>query len=345
MLINVKKYIKKFLNKSLAPFSNNTKILAEDYVYHILDASRSNAYVENIGDKADSLHRRIEQTYEENIRDAYIDIIFSLRKYMKLNNVILAIDVTDWDFYGKTSNLYLHNWTGKDGIVAKFKYIVLSMVNKEKQHKVPLVALPLHIGYSKAEAIDFLLGIARKLFRKIKIVLFDRGFYSGEVLDLLEKLKLPYILFVPQNKAMKKYLIEVDNFGNKTIKHTIKYYAGNTGYKVIFDLILIKDYYDRNNKLWDWCFATNLALENARLYVFYYMRRWQIETNFRVQKEAKIRSRSVNHLVRYFYFMIRMLLHTIWLLFIRQKYAFQKFLIVFSNTIFLAKFGIDYIGV
>lgn len=326
--MKIKKYIREFLYKSFQPFSRNSKIQILDYSGLLLKIAGRNTYVETLSNKADSLHRRIEISYEEEIRDTFLKIISKLVKYTRLTNVKLAIDITDEDFYGKTNNIWIHGWTGEKGVVGKFKYIVLSRVDK---YKIPILALPFHVGMNKTDAIDFLLKIARKLFRSISVVLFDRGFYSGEIFALLENTKINYLMFVPENKAVKRYWKE----GLDVIKHEVKYNLDKTWNKVKIKLVLVE--YQENK----WTFATNLKLRNALDYIFLYKKRWQIETNFRVMDEAMIKSRSVNYLVRYFYFMFALLLHVLWCLF--GNVQFKRFIYDLENLFGFEILGIRYV--
>ena len=57
-------------------------------------------------------------------------------------------------------------------------------------------------------------------------------------------------------------------------------------------------------------FATSLAASMGLLRI--YPVRWNIETIFRVMDEAKIKSKSNEHIIRYFYFMVQLLLHLAW---------------------------------
>ena len=68
-------------------------------------------------------------------------------------------------------------------------------------------------------------------------------------------------------------------------------------------------------------------MQDARKYVELYMARWSIETMFRVHDEARIKSKSINPLIRLFYFMVSMLLLFIWNLSFKDKYTFKKFVI------------------
>ena len=48
---------------------------------------------------------------------------------------------------------------------------------------------------------------------------------------------------------------------------------------------------------------------------------------FRVHDKARIKSKSVNPLIRLFYFIISLLLLFIWSLSFKEKYTFKKFVI------------------
>ena len=73
-LKQAKKYIIKFLNKSFAPFYKNSKVLIKQYQMLLNKAASHNTYIETISNKADSLHRRINKIYEEDIINAFLHI-------------------------------------------------------------------------------------------------------------------------------------------------------------------------------------------------------------------------------------------------------------------------------
>ncbi|MFH1848629.1 MAG: hypothetical protein ABH879_00415, partial [archaeon] len=60
----------------------------------------------------------------------------------------------------------------------------------------------------------------------------------------------------------------------------------------------------------DWCFATNQKPELGLVWT--YRKRWNHETGFRIQDEAKIKTKSSNPLIRFFYHLLSMLLILIW---------------------------------
>ena len=106
------------------------------------------------------------------------------------------------------------------------------------------------------------------------------------------------------------------------VKNEIKYKKDKSSHKAETGIALAKDV-----EGYDWVFATNVFLRDARKYVGLYRKRWNIETMFRVHDEARIKSKSVNPLIRLFYFMVSMLLLFIWNLSFKEKYTFKKFVI------------------
>ena len=321
------KHIVEFLNKAI-DFGKAKLLKAKDYVKHIFSASSHNTYVETISDKADSLHMKIKNSYEEDIIDAYKSSISKLVKYKRFGAVTLAVDITKEQFYGNTRNFHIFHCGGDMESEAEFHYIVVSIVNAEKN--IPLMALPVTLGCDRAELIEELLSFAKKLFR-IKLVLFDRGLAGADIIHILQKLDLDYLIFAKQYSSYRNMLESVEDIA--VVKHEFRYDKDKSGWKVSTNRVLIKD------EEYDWCFYTSLCPEDVKHCIWTYKRRWQIETNFRVEDEAKIKSKSVNYLVRYFYFMLTLLLHTIWLVFPYRQ--FKRFLVDHYEYIFLKEIKSD----
>ena len=194
-----------------------------------------------------------------------------------------------------------------------------------------MLAIPFHVGQNKTDAIASLLKLAKRLFRHIKLILFDRGFYSGELLFYLEKQDISYLMFVPAKAPMKRYIMEGLDF----VFHEVRYNPGNTKEKVKVKHVFMED------KKLIWIFATNLPLNLASRFIFLYKKRWQIETNFRVQDEARIKSKSCNYLTRYFYFCISLLLQFLWRVFGNRQ--FKRFVIELHEYFFLRSIGVYYL--
>src|SRR3989344_4574265 len=89
--------LKHFINNSLGLDYKTNKITGFELLNSIMEASVHNTYVETIGDKADTLYRRIKESPISMTTHAYLNYIKRLSAKLKLNEkeVILAFDYTD----------------------------------------------------------------------------------------------------------------------------------------------------------------------------------------------------------------------------------------------------------
>ena len=292
--------------------------VSEEYSGLILDASSRNTYIETISNKADSLHYNIAKGYVEYSDKEFYNSIQVKIKKMHLGAVDIIVDITSENFYGKSTGLYLHNWTGEDGVKARYHFLVAGILFRNKI--IPFYVAILPIGSFKSDYLGRICTLCHEMSLKVKLIELDRGFYAGEVIDELELKDMNYLIFAKKSSLFKCMLEGTDK--SVIVKHEIKYKKNKSSHKAETGIALVK-----NVDGYDWVFATNVFLLDARKYVELYRARWNIETMFRVHDEARIKSKSVNPLIRLFYFMISMLLLFIWNLGFKEKYTFKKFII------------------
>ncbi|NJD77564.1 MAG: transposase [Candidatus Methanoperedens sp.] len=60
----------------------------------------------------------------------------------------------------------------------------------------------------------------------IKYVLLDRGFFSIEIIKVLESLKLKYIMPVPKNDRIKEIIKDNSNKKRYFLKYSMKRFSG-----------------------------------------------------------------------------------------------------------------------
>lgn len=313
-------FIQKWIKSILKAVSNGFRVATSKITAALIEAGRTISYVETVSNKADTLHRHLREISEIDLKRAFE---FNTRKAlgrMGLGKVTLAIDTTQELYYGKNGKLNVRQIERGKGTDEAFTYVVLSVVEPKP---LPLMALPYRQGEDLTALVKELLEYARKLPFIIELVLFDRGFYIWDLISYLSSEKIKYLIFVPQNMAMKKYiaqtkLIATFDHVRSYNKHR-SYFIGRTNIVVIKDLLPSKRRYY-------WCFATNLK---QSIYLIYkYKQRWQIETDFRMQDEARIKTKSNYAIVRYFYFMTSLILLANWEV-DRLKYpkrCFKKYL-------------------
>lgn len=300
--------INKFINSCINKFKN-LKVKVFEILSGIVEAGRTNSYVETISNKADTLHRHIKDNSERDLKRAFE---FNTRKAigrMGLGRVVLAFDVTEEFYFGENGGLNVRQIKHQNGADEAFSYLVLNII---KPKPLPLMAIPYKQGDDITDLIRELIKYARSLRIIIECVLFDRGFYIGDLISYLSSINMKYLIFVQENKAMKRYIKQTNCL--RSFNHLVGFNKYKSTWKAETKIVIIKDYYFRKKeKRWKkfyWCFATNL--QSSFNLVRIYKQRWQIETDFRVQDEARIKSKSNIPIVRYFYFLMSLILMGSW---------------------------------
>src|SRR3990172_2475336 len=300
----------------------------------LTESAAYNSYLESISNKTDTLYLRCRESLTSMITHAYLENIKRLSLKFKLNekSVILAFDYTDEDFYGDVQGLDIHGWTGEDAVTGKFKFLTCSIISDDIPEKIPLISVPIKIGHYKSHTILYCLSLIKEYIGEITLILFDRGFYNNDLMFELTKLKYPYLIFVPKRKEYKQLFEELEE--KKTIfvhDYTFKKDMSTQEGKTY--LSFLKQIYDKkSDKNYDWIFATNVEKIVLEDMLIQYKKRWRIETQFRGQDEARIKCKSKEMKVRYFFFLFEQMLQTTWICFYKDEVPFKKFLIELSNA-------------
>ena len=320
-----------FLQKSFGSLKKNLKIPLEKMAHFLTKCAKSHSYVETLGDHADSLHSWIKQSYEEDFKRSFELVVRESLKHLRGSIGRLAIDFTSDPFYGKTTSPFLFGVDRKDKKKWKyeFKYLTVCLITRNKE--IPLMAIPIYIGLGVAKPTIELLEYCKSLFKFIRFVVFDRGFYCAELIDYLEANKFRYLMLVPEKDGtIKEYINQTTELGR--FDHQMKYSKKKSTWLPKTTIVICKRIDE-----WSWVFATNIHFKTRSEYIWYYKRRWQIETNNRVEDEAKIKSKSNRYIIRYFYFLISLLLHVLWRTHIKiNNYVpFKKYIDIVEQKLFM----------
>jgi len=296
----------------------------------LLNAVAHNTYVETVSNKADILYLRIKESLSEMTTYSYLNYIKRISKKLELNKkkVMLAFDYTDENFYGDVQGFDIHGWTKKDSVTGKFKFITCSIISDDIPEKIPLISLPIRMGHYKSDVILRCLSLIKDYIGEIELILFDRGFYDKDLMYELDKWNYNYLIFVPKHQDKQSILYPMEVGDEIAIYNEFKVNKNFSKYPGENILIFLKQIYDpKSEKNYDWVFATNVEevlLENL---VTTYKKRWRIETQFRVQDEAKIKCKSKEMKIRYFLFLFEQMLQTIWICFYKDEMPFKKFIV------------------
>ena len=297
----MKRRVKKFF---LSLFSEKK---ASKYVAPIIDAASNNGYVESYSNKADSLHLDIKKIYEEDLQDNFLKTMKKLSPKFRGNKSSLAIDFQEEGFYGKTNSFYIVGTSYKEKSYPKaFRFITISRLTGKKEERVPLFALPWHIGQDIVESVEILISTVRPWLNKIEVVQFDRGFHNKQLIKFLEDNKIPYLIHAIKHKGYLCDLVDsTEDFCKEEHKFEIR--MDKTKFFTKTKIYVCKNIENKN-----WIFFSSLNFKDKWSVRNKYRNRWQIETNYSVHNSARIMSRSIDYMVRYFYYIVDTLLQVLW---------------------------------
>ena len=194
---------------ALERFTNDALGLRHDPGYlngfhfnrELLKAAVASTYLETVSDRADSIHLAIKR-YPVNdtvkgIRDSLFSRISALsRKSLSENDdpIMIAFDYTHEDFYGDRDSLWIHGWTGEHGVTGRFSYLTASMVNNDL--RLPIVLVPSPMGNDMPSEISAVLDFLISMLGHMDLLLFDRGFYSKDLIMSLNQRKMNLYCFL-----------------------------------------------------------------------------------------------------------------------------------------------------
>ncbi|PIU65816.1 MAG: hypothetical protein COS84_06435 [Armatimonadetes bacterium CG07_land_8_20_14_0_80_40_9] len=326
--------LKHFINNALGLSYETYKITGFELVVPLMEASSHNTYVETVSNKADVLYLRCKESLKSMMAYSYLNYIKRVSAKFKLHKkpVILAFDYTDEDFYGDVQGPDIIGWTKKDAVTGKFKFITCSIISDEIPQKIPLITLPIRIGHYKSSVVKECLFSIQNYIGKIELILFDRGFYDKDLMYELTKLGYSYLIFVPKHQDKQSILYPMEVGEEVAIYNEYEVNKNKSKYAGENILVFLKQIYDsRSEKNYDWVFATNVEKVLLENLITTYKKRWRMETQFRVQDDAKIKCKSKDMKIRYFLFLFEQMLQVIWMCFYKEETSFKEFIIAMAK--------------
>ena len=288
----------------------------------LFDASSYNTYVETVSKNADTIHLGLDDWDISSLQKEYARLCEHEMRKLHLGVCDIIIDITDEDFYGKTQDFWIIPWTGESGVQGHFKFLVCSV--KFRDRKFPIAVRMIRLGSDISKEIGTVLTSCKSAGLYIREVLMDRGFYATDIIKELQDQNMNYIIFARKSNTFNSMLASTEE--SIIIEHEMETRKNKSILRVQTNIALAK-----NILKYDWVFATNLTITGAEI-VYKYRLRWNIETDFRVQDEARIKTKSIKPNVRLFYFMISLLLFFVWSTTQKHEMSFKKFIILLSKT-------------
>ncbi|UJG42406.1 MAG: transposase [Candidatus Heimdallarchaeum endolithica] len=212
-----------------------------------------------------------------------------LKRKKKIKSpLILAVDTMDIRYYGKRRDEYIHQYKNE----WFYRYITVSTV-KSSYGALPLGAFPVSTFDSKEGLLESLFNKFSLKNKSIKVLYADRGFYSVEVVKLLQAYTIPFVIGARKNKKIRSYLETFPKTGKITsVPYTMKSGQGET------TEVMLHAYWLPKRKDWFVCISWHISSEQQ---IYDYCHRWGIETSYRLLKSISVSTTTNNATVRFLY--------------------------------------------
>ena len=227
--------------------------------------------------------------------------------------VVCALDYTKVPYYGAFNPKVVRSKHEK-GTNLFYEYASLTIV--EDGRRVVVYTRPVTLLDVKRDVVKELITEAEKRGIRIKLLLLDRAFYTVDCINLLDELRIRFIMPCVCNQRVDDAVSSLGKEG--TLPFEIR---DNSKHSARFTMVVYKR--KRDGKLIP--FATNIRRPSVKMVPRGYRRRWGIETSFRKIKEVFGRTTSRSNSIRLIYFLTAQIIHNVWqIINIQQKEPEQR---------------------
>ncbi len=289
------------------------------------------------------LTRRFNRVLTEQVKEAKRRGLIPKTKTGR--GVVVALDTSDVPYYGRKKNKWILGCKRKAGTNWAYRMATAEIV--EKGRRLCLGAQPVNQLVKTKKIVSKLVRMAKKHV-KIRLLLLDREFFSIEVIQVLNRHRIPWLMPAVMNKEIRRKTQAIyQEKRTAVVGHILGDERRRSSRKhVKINLIILpppeepeKHSVDKSGKSsgdpGPLVFATNLDVgegmeqwprpllplapeEVEALWVQRlaetYRKRWGIETGYRVKKEFRAKTSSVSPGVRFVFLFLSVILYNTWVL-------------------------------
>jgi hypothetical protein len=226
----------------------------------------------------------------------------------------IAVDWTPEMYYGDKNNPFVNGTKPQAGSCYAYEFFTVSIVTKSCRFL--LFAYPLYGRENLLYYINRAKIFLHELGIRIHNLYLDRGFRSVDSIAFLQDEKTRFIMPAPHDCKFER-LVEP---GQKFPAVFWGWPMQNADKETVqVDLVVTEEFVEDGNgqRVRRLCgFFTNIPkeewMDEPEKIAEWYGMRWGIETAHRCEDEFRIKSTSVNGIVRYLYFVVGMLVYNLW---------------------------------
>lgn len=243
--------------------------------------------------------------------------ILQIKKILRDRNLlherlIIAIDKTEELYWGEIDNPFVTGGKREASTNYAFRYLTAAIVIKGQRFFVHLRSLTKEDN-NDALLVEECLEELRKFGFQIGTLLCDREFYNGKIILICNIQKIEYVIPAVKNERFQSKIEELHR-ESKQFPRIIE------NYEVADEVTNLVLYEEKNSKGKTEVFgfitninATEIAKDVDAIIELYKMR-WGIENAHKYEDKFKISTNSTDGLIRFFFFMLGVIFHNVWVL-------------------------------
>jgi hypothetical protein len=319
--------VKKLAKYELFEIGRNAQHKVQEMLRVLFEAALNATSVETVckvkkdSPSADTIRNHLNwkvslDAVEGMMKDTVRWLATLIKRRFGTTNFEIAIDWTDEPYYGDKRNPFIIGMEPKAGTCWAYEFFTASIV--VPGGRLLLFAYPLYSRENLLHYVHRALLFFKELGIRPSLLLFDRGFRSVDLFAyLMHEAKIPFITPAAQDSKFERWVAAVDKFPARFNGWQMRNGAGET---IEIDLIVQEEFVEskKTGKIERqfYGFFTNLPKktyqDKVEIISEFYRKRWGIETAHRCEDDFRIKSTSVNGIVRYLYFVISCLAYNLW---------------------------------
>lgn len=208
----------------------------------------------------------------------------------------LAVDTTYVLYYGKTRGPFVHHKKSK----YYYRYLTITIVNTGF-HVLPVIVKPVSTFDALEDLVDQAPTDLRAVTtREVEKLFADRWFYTVEVVNVLKKHSIPFVIGGKQTAKAKRILETCPKDGSITsLPYTMKSGTGQT------TQVMFHAYWNTSRDQWFLAISWGITSPDE---ILDYKYRWGIETSYRLHKSLFLSTTTTNSALRLLYFYLSAIL-------------------------------------
>ena len=254
----------------------------------------------------------------DQLRQTSSDVLWeSARRIIrKSQSYSFAIDATMDPYYGEKENQAIVGGQRKHSTNYFYGYITLAVTDKGR--RLTLAALPVDPGVPQLTYVRTFCDEIERRGCSVHVLCLDRGFYVAEIIAYLQQKQIPYII---PAKIMSEEMEQ--NLSGRT-SHVFPYTIEGKDQAVlvqVFDIVKYLKGKGKKNGVVHHPYVFFGIPPSRTLIESLYSHRFAIESTYRERNIVRAKTSSKDPVLRYFYFIVSMVLRNVWIVIQWEMFA------------------------